>query len=89
MSGTDETASAVTDRDHVAGVRLPTITDAFMRGRLAKASSYMFMLLKKTPQFREPDVNPIVWEHGRRNVALAERGVLAIVLPVGGDELAG
>ncbi|HVB26662.1 MAG TPA: hypothetical protein VNE21_01980, partial [Mycobacteriales bacterium] len=32
-----------------------------------------------------PDVDPIIWEHGRRNFALHEHGVLAIVLPVTDD----
>ena len=89
MSTTNESASAVTDRDHVAGVQLSTITDEFMRERLATAKPYTLMLLKKTPEYRQPDADPIVWEHGRRNMALEQHGALAIVLPVGGDELAG
>lgn len=89
MSTSSETASALTDRDHVAGVRLPAISDEFMRERIEKTKPYTLVLLKKTSEFRQPDVDPIVWQHGRRNMALERHGVLAIVLPVGGDELAG
>jgi hypothetical protein len=46
---------------------------------------YTAVLLRKTDKFVRPDVDPIVWEHGRRNMALVEHGVLAIVLPVNDD----
>jgi hypothetical protein len=75
----------VTDHDHVAGEPLPVITDEFMRGRLGAAQTYTAVLLRKTAAFKRPDVDPTVWEHGRRNMALAEHGVLAIVLPANDD----
>jgi len=75
-----------TDAGHVAGVPLPVITDAIMRERLGAARSYTAVLLRKTAAFKRPDVNPLVWEHGRRNMALAENGVLAVVLPVDGEQ---
>jgi hypothetical protein len=74
-----------TDGDHVAGTRLPTISDEVMRGRLGKAHPYTAVLLRKTAKFVRPDVDPVVWEHGRRNMALGEHGMLAIVLPVDND----
>jgi len=43
------------------------------------------MVLRTTPTFVRPDVDPIVWEHGRRNMALVEAGLLPIVLPVSYD----
>jgi hypothetical protein len=77
--------SGVTDRDHIDGVRLPEISDETMRERIATAQPYTAMLLRKTAKFVRPDVDPIVWEHGRRNMALVDHGVLAIVLPVNND----
>jgi hypothetical protein len=75
----------LTDREHVAGVPLPTIDDETMRARIGKAQEYTAVLLRKTAAFVRPDVDPIVWEHGRRNMALVEHGVLAIVLPASED----
>lgn len=82
--------SGPTDRDHVAGVALPQLSDGDMRARLRAAKPYTAVILRKTSAFVRPDVDPTIWEHGRRNMALAEHGVLAIVLPIGDDsELAG
>lgn len=42
------------------------------------------------PSLLRPDVDPIVWEHGRRKMALVDAGLLSIVLPVNDDsEVAG
>ena len=75
----------VTDRDHVAGKPLPAISDEFMRERIASARPYTAVLLRKTPKYKLPQAGPTVWEHGRRNMALEEHGVLAVVLPVNND----
>jgi hypothetical protein len=66
---------------------MATITDEYMRQMLPTARSYRLVILKATPKRREPGVDKIIWEHGRRNFALREDGVLAIVCPVadGGD----
>lgn len=71
----------LTDRDHVSGRRLATITDEFMRGRIAEASSYTVVLLLKTARYDPSEHAPLVWEHGRRNMALQADGVLVLVLP--------
>ena len=84
MSG-DHRSSGVTDRDHVDGVPLPQISDETMRKRIATTQPYTAVLLRKTAKFARPDVDLIVWEHGRRNMALVDHGVLAIVLPVRND----
>jgi len=82
--------AGATDAHQVAGAPLPLITDEMMRGRLSQAQAYTAVLLRATSKLVRPDVDAIIWEHGRRNMALAEHGVLAIVLPVGDDtELAG
>ena len=57
-----------------------------MRERIGRARGYTAMLLRKTAAFVRPEVDPMVWEHGRRNMALAEHGVLMIVLPVNNDQ---
>jgi hypothetical protein len=85
MTGSGESGNAMTDHDYVAGQPLPTITDDVMRERIAKGRLYSAMLLRKTSKFKRPEVDPIIWEHGRRNMALVEHGVLAIVLPVDND----
>jgi hypothetical protein len=66
-------------------LHLPEITDDFMRAGLAQARTYTTVLLKRTPKLVRPDVDPVIWEHGRRNFALRESGVMPVVLPVGDD----
>ncbi len=69
----------------VLGQTLPTVTDETMRGRLSAAKSYTTIVLRTTPAFVRPDVDRIVWEHGRRNMALVDAGLLSVVLPVNDD----
>lgn len=79
-----ERANTVADR------RLPIVSDETMRARLAGTSTYTALLLHATDAFVRPAVDPIVWEHGRRNMALTEAGILSVVLPVtDGSGLAG
>ncbi|HEU0167416.1 MAG TPA: YciI family protein [Chloroflexota bacterium] len=71
-------------------MELPTITDEDMRARLARARTYTLMVLRKTAKYERPAHDAIVTEHGRRNMALVEAGLLNVVCPVGNDpELAG
>jgi hypothetical protein len=85
MAPSDRTGPGITDREHVGGRLLPEVSDETMRERLGGVREYTAVLLRKTDKFVRPDVDPIVWEHGRRNMALVEHGVLAIVLPVNDD----
>lgn len=78
-------ADRIEQTNTVAGHVLPVVSDGEMRARLAKASTYTAFLLHKTDKFARPAVDPTIWEHGRRNMALAESGLLAVVLPVGDD----
>jgi uncharacterized protein YndB with AHSA1/START domain len=64
---------------------LPVITDDTMRARLADAKPYTVVVLHATPAFSRPACDAIVWEHGRRNMALVEAGLLSVVLPVTDD----
>ena len=61
---------------------LPTVSDETMRARLAAARPYTVVLLHATERCIRPDVDPVIWEHGRRNMALVEAGALQVVLPV-------
>lgn len=65
------------------------ITDEYMKDRLAKIKSYTLMVLRRTPEGLAASSGPIVWEHGRRNMALQAAGIMPIVCPVGGPEIAG
>jgi hypothetical protein len=69
---------------------MATITDEYMRQMLPTAKSYSVVILKATPKRAEPGADKIVWEHGRRNFALRQDGLLAIVCPAeGGGEVRG
>jgi hypothetical protein len=65
------------------------ITDDYMRDRISKTRNYTLMVLRPTPDCFEADSRPIVWEHGRRNMALQAAGIMPIVCPVGDDTIAG
>ena len=62
-------------------LQLPAITDAALQERLAHVKPYTVMLLHRTDKCVRPDVDPIIWEHGRRNQALVEAGEMLIVMP--------
>ena len=61
---------------------MSTITNEFMMWMLGKSKPYSIVILKKGPNYKMPDCQPIVWEHGRRNFELREAGLLSIVCPV-------
>jgi hypothetical protein len=60
-----------------------------MRERIAKAKRSSLVVLKPTPALAAEGSRAIVWEHGRRNMALQAAGVAPIICPVGDDELSG
>jgi uncharacterized protein YndB with AHSA1/START domain len=64
---------------------LPYVTDDTMRSRLSGIKPYTMVVLHTTPAFSRPACDALVWEHGRRNMALAEAGLLTVVLPVADD----
>lgn len=70
---------------------IPTdhITDDYMRERIGGARSYTLMVLRPTPKLAEEGAGELVWEHGRRNMALQAAGIMPIVCPVGDDDLSG
>jgi hypothetical protein len=68
--------------DASLGLELPTIPDEFMKQRRSQVQNYTLVILKRTSKLRRPEVDPIIWEHGRRNMALQAAGLLPIVCPV-------
>jgi hypothetical protein len=70
--------------------RLPEITDEQMNERLAKTREYSLVILKTTPKTFADEGRSVIWEHGRRNMALQATGALSIVCPAtDGSEIAG
>jgi uncharacterized protein YndB with AHSA1/START domain len=83
-------ADRIAQSNQVLGRALPVIDDQTMLDRLGGTSTYTAVLLRATDRFVRPAVDPIVWEHGRRNMALSQAGLMPIVLPVADDsDLAG
>lgn len=83
-------AARIARANVVAGRPLPVVSDDMMRSRLAGVATYTAVLLYATDTFVRPAVDATVWEHGRRNMALAQAGLLQVVLPVSDDtDLAG
>jgi nucleoside-diphosphate-sugar epimerase len=58
-----------------------TITDEYMQEMLGKSRDYVVVILRTGPNYG-PDARPTVIEHGRRNFALREEGLLSIVCRV-------
>jgi hypothetical protein len=70
--------------------RLRHISDEELRQALAGARSYTIRILKRGPRYGTPGAEAIIWEHGRRNLALHLAGVLAIMGPIrDGSDIAG
>lgn len=61
------------------------ISDDYMGEMLARSKTYTVVFLKSADRQRTPEVDAIIWEHGRRNFALRAQGVLSIVCPVVDD----
>ncbi len=62
------------------------ITDEYMKQMSATTKPYTVVVLKKGPEFKMPEVFPIIWEHGRRNYQLRADGLLSIVCPIPSDD---
>jgi hypothetical protein len=65
---------------------MTTVTDEYMRQMLTQSRNYSLVVLKAGPKRREPGVEAIIWEHGRKNFSLRADGVLSIVCPVADGE---
>ena len=61
---------------------LPWIGDEAMRSRLAGAAPYTMVVLLPTERLVRPQVDPVIWAHGRRNMALIAAGTAPVIAPV-------
>lgn len=75
---------------------LPQLTDEEFNQELTKVRPYTVCILKAGPSFERPrpdvqsDVTRVIWQHGKRNVALHRAGLMPIVCPIGdGGEITG
>ena len=90
MTTPDATVDVPLADDAAWGRDRPSVTDEFMQQRLSQSQTYTLVILKRTPKLKRPEVDPIIWEHGRRNMALQQAGLMPIVCPVLDEgELAG
>jgi len=58
------------------------INDDQMKQLLSQAKGYTVVILHKTEKFREPGMEKVVWEHGKRNFQLKADGLLSIVCAI-------
>jgi hypothetical protein len=49
---------------------------------ISQAKLYSVVSLKSGHNYGNPENQPIIWEHARRNFELREKGLLSIVCPV-------
>ena len=64
-----------------ASPSLPWIDDDAMRARLAGSAPYTMVVLLPTDQLVRPQVDPIIWAHGRRNMGLITAGIAPVIAP--------
>lgn len=69
---------------HTLGV-LPEVTDQEMQQLLGKSRPYTAMLLRPTDEGRKPEAESVIWEHGRRNLAMKAAGLMPIICPTTDD----
>ncbi|MDD1719555.1 MAG: hypothetical protein LUQ25_05815 [Methanoregulaceae archaeon] len=66
------------------------VTDEFMKEMIGRTKEYSIVILKSGPDRHREGVEKIIWEHARRNFALREEKILAVVCPVAdGSDLNG
>ena len=61
---------------------MTNITDEFMKQMMITTKGYTVVILKAGPNRDRPDLQKIIWEHGRRNFSLRSEGLLAVVCPI-------
>jgi hypothetical protein len=67
---------------------LPAVTDAMLEALRQTARPYTIVILKAGPNFsmpgpdRDSGVSKIIWQHGKRNLALLKAGLMPIVCPI-------
>lgn len=69
---------------------MATMTDEAMRELVATTKGYSVMILRSGPKRHQPNVERIIWEHGRRNLKLRAEGKIVIVcLVTDGSDVCG
>lgn len=63
-----------------------SITDERMLEVISNARRYTVSLLRRGRGWGVGDWESLIWEHGRRNIAMREAGILVITLPVPDSE---
>lgn len=63
-----------------------SITDERMLELIGSARRYTVCLLRRGPRWGIADWESLIWEHGRRNIAMREAGMLVVTLPVPDSE---
>jgi len=61
---------------------VPWIGDEQMRARLTQSAGYTMVVLLPTERLVRPQVDPIIWAHGRRNMGLMAAGIAPVITPV-------
>jgi hypothetical protein len=67
---------------------LPVVTDEQLEASLQQVKQYTVLILKVGPKFETPGpdrtsgIAKIIWEHGKRNSALRQAGLMPIVCPI-------
>ncbi len=65
---------------------MTAITDDYMQAMLKTTKLYTLIILRRASGRSDPGADRIVWEHGRRLLALRRDGLLSIVCPLVKDE---
>lgn len=65
---------------------LPWVDDDAMLGRLNQSKAYTMVILLATDRLVQPQVDPIIWAHGRRNMGLMDAGIAPVIVPVTSPE---
>jgi hypothetical protein len=67
---------------YVSDDQLPEISDATLTAVRDSARPYTLVMLKTGPKYAMPDASRIIWQHGKRNLALRTAGLMPIICPV-------
>jgi hypothetical protein len=70
-------------------IDVSTMTDDRMMAAVGSARGYTTCVLRPGPQWGVGDWEKVIWEHGRRNLVMRERGLLVVTLRVPGPDVVG
>lgn len=70
-------------------IDVSTMTDDRMMGLVGSAQPYTVCTLRPGPQWGVGDWEKVIWEHGRRNLAMREEGLLVVTLRTESEDVVG